>query len=462
MLPTVILDRFVERCPAVVMVRATLERLLRPERLNQIFEQARQRQYCKQLLFSQVVAVMMAVATRAHKSVHSAYQAGKESLGVSAAALYEKINHIEPQTCSIVIRQTAADAAKIIDAMQDAKKEILPGLEVFYLDGNHLAATEHRLAELRVTREGPLPGQSLALLDAQRDLIVDLVPCEDGHAQERLLLPELLERIVAMMVIIADRNFCTSKFFFGLAARGAFFVIRQHGSTLSPRLRGRRRRIGKVETGIVYEQGMELHFEGKTLSVRRITLCLHTPTESGDKEIHIVTNLSPNQATALQAVEAYGTRWTVEHAFQTLTDVLRCEVKSLGYPQAALFSFSTAVLAYNTYAVVKAALRATHGREVIEEKLSEYHLMTDVAVTYVGMEIAVPDECWELYQEMSPETFANAMTKLAGQVKLSRYPKKKRGSKKPRPIRKSGKQNHHIATSRVLEKRREKKTLNNQ
>ena len=107
---------------------------------------------------------------------------------------------------------------------------------------------------------------------------------------------------------------------------------------------------------------MELHFEEKTLSVRRITLWLYTPTESGDKEINIITNLSGKQATALQAAEAYGTRWTVEHAFQTLTDVLCCEVKTLGYPQAALFAFSTAVLAYNTYAVVKAALRETHAR----------------------------------------------------------------------------------------------------
>ena len=45
MLPTQILDRFVERCPAGVMVRAALERLLRPERLDQIFEDASQRQY---------------------------------------------------------------------------------------------------------------------------------------------------------------------------------------------------------------------------------------------------------------------------------------------------------------------------------------------------------------------------------------------------------------------------------
>ena len=72
----------------------------------------------------------------------------------------------------------------------------------------------------------------MALLDAQRGLIVDLVPCEDGHAQERSLLPELLERIRAGIVVVADRNFCTSKFFFGLAARQAFFAIRQHASTL--------------------------------------------------------------------------------------------------------------------------------------------------------------------------------------------------------------------------------------
>jgi hypothetical protein len=64
MLPAQILDRFIERCPAVVMVRATLERLLRPERLDQIFEDAARRQYTKQLLFSQLIALMATVATR--------------------------------------------------------------------------------------------------------------------------------------------------------------------------------------------------------------------------------------------------------------------------------------------------------------------------------------------------------------------------------------------------------------
>ncbi len=456
MLPTAILDRFVERCPAVVMVRATLERLLRPERLDQIFEDARQRQYAKQLLFSQVVAVMTAVATRTHASVHAAYLALKDRLGVSAAALYEKLNHTEPQTAAALVRQTAAEAARVIDAMPAARKEVLPGLEVFDLDGNHLAATEHRLAELRLTRQGPLPGQSLALLDAQRELIVDWVPCEDGHAQERSLLPELLERIGVGMVLVADRNFCTSKFLFGLAGRAAFFVIRQHGSTLTWKLRGRRRRVGRTATGMVCEQGMELHFEGATLSVRRITVRLKRPTASGDMVIAILTNLSAEQATALQVAQTYRTRWTVEGAFQTLTDVLRCEVQTLGYPRAALFSFATAVLAYNSYAVVKASLRAAHGAEVIHEKLSDYHLMSDVAVTTVGMEVAVPDECWEPYRAMPLGAFAKAMMGLAHRVKLARYLKKKRGPKKPQPRKISGRRNHHISTARLLEKRQKK------
>jgi hypothetical protein len=457
MLPTQILDRFVERCPAGVMVRAALERLLRPERLDQIFEDASQRQYTRQLLFSQLVAVMTAVATRTHASVHAAYLAMQERLGVSVTAVYDKLNLLELATSAALVRETAADAARVIDAIAVAGKEVLPGLEAFYLDGNHLASTERRLAELRTTREGPLPGQSLAVLDAQRELIVDWVPCEDGHAQERSLLPELLERIRPGVVIIADRNFCTSKFLFGLAARRAYFAIRQHGSTLTWELRGRRRRVGRIATGMVYEQGMELHFEGATLSVRRVTLRLDRPTEAGDTEIHIVTNLSAEQATALQVAQAYGTRWTVEGAFQTLTDVLRCEVETLGYPRAALFSFATAVLAYNTYAVVRASLRAVHGAEAIKEKLSDYHLMSDVAATYVGMDIAVPDECWERYRTMSAPRFAKAMMELADRVKLARYPKKKRGPKKPQPRKKSGRRNHHISTARLLLKRRRNK-----
>jgi IS4 transposase len=439
-----------------VMVRATVENLLPPERLDQIFHDTSERQYERDLLFSQMVALMCGVATRTHQSVNAAYLAAQDQLGVSAAALYGKLNRLEPNVSMMLIRGTAADAAQVIDGMPGACRTILPGLHVQYLDGNHLAATEHRLAELRTTREGPLPGQTLALLDAQRDLITELIPCEDGHAQERSLLPDLLEYIRAETVTVADRNFCTTKFLFGIVRQMAYFIIRQHASTLTWTTIGDRKCVGRIETGMVFEQQLQLTNGNEKLRVRQIIIQLDTPTENGDTEIRLLTNLPQDVATAQKVALIYRLRWTIEGAFQTLTDVLRCEVETLGYPKAALFAFAVAVLTYNSYAVVKAALRSVHGADTIDEKLSDHHLTHDVATTVVGMGIAVEPEAWERYQSMSPGQLAKELVRLAKYVDLARYPKKKRGPKKPPPRKKSGKRNHHISTARVLDKSRGK------
>lgn len=456
MLPTVVLDRFVERCPAAVMVRATLENLLPPERLDAIFESARTRQYERQLLFSDLVALMSAVATRTQPSVHAAYLAAKEQLGVSGTAVYDKLKCLEPGVSAALIRETAADARAVIDALPGARRTVLPGYDVYYLDGNHLAATEHRLAELRTTREGPLPGQTLALLDAQRGLIVELTPGVDGHAQERSLLPAMLERITLRSVVIADRNFCTTSCLFTLARRKTYFIIRQHASTLTYERVTKLRRIGRIETGVVWEQELELRQQDATLRVRRITVRLDQPTESGETEIHLLTNLPKSKVSAQAVARAYRTRWTIESVFQVLTDVLRCEVETLGYPPAALFSFATAVLAWNTYAVVKAALRAAHGQEAIDERLSDCHLLQDVVLTSTGLDIAVDPDAWSVYAEQTPRKFAHSLLQLARRVNLSRYPKSRRGPKKPPPRKRSGKRNHHISTARVLAKSRAK------
>lgn len=127
-----ILDRFIEKCPAAVMVRATLERFWCPEKLDQIFLDASDRQYQKQLLFSQIVAIMAAVATRVHSSVYSAYLAVRDELGVSTTALYGKLNRLEPAVSVALVRETAGDAAQAIDNMPGAKRTVLKGLHVQY------------------------------------------------------------------------------------------------------------------------------------------------------------------------------------------------------------------------------------------------------------------------------------------------------------------------------------------
>ena len=244
----------------------------------------------------------------------------------------------------------------------------LPGYRVKILDGNHLAGTEHRLKELRTIGAGALPGHALVVLDPQAMLVTDVFPCEDGHAQERSLLDQVLETIRPGEVWIADRNFCTTGFLFGIARRGGYFVIRQHGATLHIEWMGERRPCGRSETGAVFEQEMRLgDGDGGTMVVRRITVELDTPTRDGETEIHILTNLPAEVADALAIADLYRRRWTVEAAFGELATCLNGEVNTLGYPKAALFAFCVALVSYNVMSVVKAALRSVHGEEAVEE-----------------------------------------------------------------------------------------------
>ena len=64
---------------------------------------------------------------------------------------------------------------------------LLEGYRVKILDGNHFLATEHRLKELCLVADAPLPGKALVILDPQLCLATKVIPCEDGHAQERAL-----------------------------------------------------------------------------------------------------------------------------------------------------------------------------------------------------------------------------------------------------------------------------------
>jgi hypothetical protein len=322
-----------------------------------------------------------------------------------------------------------------------------------------LAATEHRLWELRTLRSGPLPGLALVVLEPDRMLMTDVFPCEDAYAQERSLFSQVLPTVAAEDVWIADRNFCTTDFLFGIAKKGACFVIRQHNSTLNCELLGRRRKIGPCPTGVIFEQKMQLSDgKGNTLVVRRVTVVLKKPTRNGEKEIHLLTNLPARAVRARQVADLYLRRWTVENAFQELDQALHSEIQTLGYPQAALLSFCVAMLAYNVISVVKSALAAAHGAEAERQNLSGYYLAGELAAAYQGMMIAVPAQVWRRhFAALSPRELARTLKALAARVNPDRFRKNVRGPKKPRPKRLSGKRYHHVSTARLLALRKRSK-----
>src|SRR5262249_4487815 len=256
------------------------------------------------------------------------------------------------------------------------------------LDGNHLSATDRRLVALRDAWDSPLPGKALAVLDQETGLATDVFLTPDGHAQERSLLDEVLAVVGAGDLWIADRNFCTMKFLFGIGRAQAAFVIRQHGQ-LEGKLVGKRRSIGRTDTGSVYEQSIEVSFQGRRKKLRRISVVLDKPTRDGDTEIHLLTNLRRRQATAVVVAELYRRRWRVAGRVLVVAQTCQAEPQTLAYPKAALFAFCLALLASNAVALLKAALRAEHGVEAVET-LSVYYAALDIQQAHRGMMIALP------------------------------------------------------------------------
>ena len=266
------------------------------------------------------------------------------------------------------------------------------------------------------------------------------------------MLGAALETVQPRDCWIADRNFCTSFFLFGLARRQACFVIRQHAGHLVWRTWGTRRYVSRGRTGRVYEQEVILTDPdtGEELQVRRITVRLNRPTRDNETEIHILSNLPAEEVDALTIAEVYAKRWKLETAFQELTTHLKCELNTLGYPPAALFGFCVAAACYNVLAAVKGALRSVHGEEKVREDVSNYYLVEEIGATYRGMMIAVPPEQWEPFQQLSPVGFARVLRQLAKSVQLSAYPKRHWGPKKPaRKRQKAPRQ--HVATARLLQ-----------
>lgn len=452
-----IFERFARQRPVTVMARAALEHALSPRAIDALFEQAAERQYTRTLLFSSVVDLMGSVVAGIQPAVHAAYRARAETLGVSIKAVYDKLDRTEPGVSEALVRHTARSLGPVVAAMGGERAAWLPGHRVKILDGNHLAGTEHRLEELRTTGAGALPGKALVVLDPQAMLVTDVFCCEDGHAQERSLLGSVLEAIRPGEVWIADRNFCTTDFLFGIDRRECHVVTRQHGATLFIEGMGQRRACGRSETGAVLEQEMRLgdgDGGGGTMAVRRITVELDTPTRDGEPEIHILTNLPAKVADALIIADLYRRRWTVEAAFGELATCLNGEVDTLGYPKAALFAFCVALVSYNVLGVVKAALRATHGEEAVEG-VSFYYLADEVAGTHRGMMIAIPEDEWAVFHGLTAAAFGRILLGLAAGVRLSAYRKQVRGPKRPQPRRESGAKVKHVSTAKLLRKRKD-------
>lgn len=469
---------FVEESPVSVMFRGTLERVLDAERLDRLFAGSAERQCCGELAFSTCAELLALVVTQSRPSVHAAYRAQREKVAVSVQSLYNKLAGIEPAVSEALVRDIAQDLAAIVHEFGAELAGPLPGFPVRIVDGNYLAGTQHRLKELRRVGDAALPGHTLAVLNPHLELIEGVVACEDGHANQKPLLPRVLDLVQSGQCWIADREFSTLAFLFGVQQRGAYFVVRQH-AVLKGELLGERTALGPSETGMVHEQKLRLSQAGETLVVRRITVELNQPTRNKDTELHLLTNL-PSAVKGQAIAHGYHGRWSIETAFAKLTTALRCELNTLGYPDAALFGFCLAVVMYNAVSTVMMAIRAAHPKLLEDSKrqtsasaacqkparraaekgaprLSFYYLADEIAGVWRGMAIAIPASHWQAaFAQQTPPQLAKLLLWLARKTHVDRFltnPYRPQKRRKRRLMTTTG---GHVSTYRLLQTRKPK------
>jgi hypothetical protein len=408
------------------------------------------------LLFSTVADLMGLVALKIKPSVHAAYKSRIEEISVSIASIYNKLQGIEPQVSRALVRETADDLLKVIQYMPNAQqKPAVPGYKTRIIDGNHLAGTEHRIEELRVLGAAALPGHCIPILDPDHRLMLDVLLCEDAHAHESTLFPQIIELAKPGEVWIGDRNFGSQFMMTRIALDQRSHFIFRHSLGLVPywKSKGQRRKIEKLADGTLYEQSIEITYKDRTLKLRRITVKLDKPTRKGDKEIHILTNL-PKSVTAKRIATAYRKRWKIETAFQQLAQSLNSEIETLGYPQAALFSFCMGLMMFNLLSAIKSAIASAQGSPEVADEVSTYFIALEISGSWRGFTTAVNDqEFASVYGEMSLQQMARAMCSIAKQVNFRQICKSHRGPKRPPPKRKSGNRGNHVATARILAQR---------
>lgn len=436
--------------PLTVLVQGALEWAFPPGTFGPLFAEHAGGQSSRETALRAVFWLLVSVVSGGRRSVFAAYQADRASdrptVPTSHQALYGKVGRANPELGCALPRHSAG---RLLPLLRHADpRHRWNGYEVRVWDGTDLEGSEHRLKVLRRTRSAGLPGRLLVGYGLGSGLCTDAVASEDAYACEMKLVLPLVGKAGRGRVYVADRNFCCWAILSGLRRRQARFVIREH-QKLRAREEGEARRVGRAPTGEVYEQQVRVEdrHTGEGLAVRRVILRLDEPTADGDTEIRLLTDL-PGRVKAAAAAELYRRRWRLEGHFDFVKNRLRGEVESLGRPRAALLMMCLAMVAANALAVVRQALRKSHGVEL--EELSGHYLADELAGNYRAVGVLMGPRARAGLAALAVPAFWGWCLGIAAEARPRAFERHPRDPKRPQPRRASGKGRPHYSTFRLL------------
>jgi len=383
----------IRRASVAEGVLSVLAVLFSEERIAALYDRHRGASYEGVISFHTLVELMYSAVIE-HKAVgSSAFQSARNTgkLSVSDQAAYGKIRRAQKSLSNALVCDSMEPLMEMFPEVVETR---VPACfcehNVFCIDGKKLKDVAKRLRETRGVAGRLLGGKALVALSVHEQLVVAMSSSLDGEANDGPLVPELLTQLHQWSptnnIILADSQFCDLTTPRRILAEGSDFVMRYHPKVHFHANSDGVTAEGRDHRGRLYtdESGWLGKPHGKTsLRVRRITV-----KREDAPDLIIVTSLQDTKKfAACDVLDLYSLRWTIETAFQHVTEEFDLRHMIGSTAEATLFQFAISLVIYNVMRLIHAHVSQTHN--ISPEDLSVLKISRTAKKQIVALSVMV-------------------------------------------------------------------------
>jgi hypothetical protein len=374
--------------------------------LEEVYEENRGASYQKVISFP-LITHLICDALSQDKSGRRVFEKAHEdeSLEATVEAAYKKLGRLPVAVSTALLEGASARVRQLFPqgCQETALADSLACFTGIVIDGKATKKIPHRLKPLRASTVGGLVGgRGLVAYHLQSGLVLGMEAHEDGDANETPWVPRLVEKVRAgnpgPRLWTGDRQFSYPTSLVEFSRGDDAFLVRYSKAIPFFRDEDRKLRQGKDADGRVYEEewgwlGVAKH--PQRCYVRRVTV------QRGAKDAIIVVTslLDADRYPAVDLLETYRKRTSIEYVFERITEVFALRRLIGTTPRATLFQLSLCLILYNVLQLVRAYV--AHNNRKPLERVSPKKLMEDIREQMTSCLVI-----------LEVETLTNYLTKL--------------------------------------------------
>lgn len=367
----------------------TIHRVLSSSVCDAVFRTLRSTERARKWTLEAMLTFWVAVVIRAPATLRAALdefygQAGatEDRFGSSPSSFFERAQNLKWAFFRELFDRfvTAIVPESPANFESDLRAKLVHFREVWIVDGSSMARVAHRLKVTRDVLQILVPGSVLVCYDLFRGIPRVLEFHEKLLHGEAERLRELLVRVPAGTLLVADRGYSSVRLLQELVQRQLTGLVRlkvNHAISLVLEL-GRH-----VDEGCeVIDRIVTLGQGGRKSPQLRVRV-IEKMLKGGGILRLATTEHDPEKLPALVALDLYRRRWSIERMFYDLKEVLNLRRFYAANTNAVAMQVYASAIVYTALRTAQARIAQEHGRR--PEELSIAKLFPRVATAHLDL-----------------------------------------------------------------------------